>query len=134
MEAHHLGNTNGFITLISVLIAGAVGIVISISLILLGLNSSRTSASLEESYAAKALADACIEEALQQVRDATPFTGSGSLPLGLGSCAYNVTNLGGQNRLITATGTVNSMVRRTKVLIDKITPQIRLVSWEEVAD
>lgn len=125
-------NQGGFITLISVLVVGVVGIAITLSLILLGLGSSRTSFAVEQSNQAKALANTCAEEALQQIRDSTPFTGSGNLTLGQGICTYTVTSQGGQNRTITASGTVSTITRRAKIIINGITPTIQIVSWQEV--
>ncbi len=125
---------SGFATLVSILIVGAIGLAIAISLILLGLSSSRTSFARVQSFQAKALADACAEEALQQIHDSTSYTGSGSLTLGQGSCSYNVTSLGGQNRAITATGAVGSMTRRVSIVIDQINPAMHATSWQEVAD
>jgi len=128
-------NSNGgYITLVSVLVVGAVGVAIATSLILLGLGSSRTSFAIEQSNQAKGIANACAEEALQQIRDSTPFTGSGNLTLGQGICTYAVTNQGGQNRTIVSSGTVGSMIRKVKIIIDKINPTIQVVSWQEVAD
>jgi len=124
----------GYIALITVLVTGAVGVAITVSLILLGLGSSRTSFSLEQSNQAKALANACSEEALQQIRDSTPFTGTGNLTLGRGTCAYAVVNDGAQNRTVSASGTVGTVVRKVKITIDKINPSINITSWQEVAD
>lgn len=132
MDLHRFAK--GFTTLVSVLLVGVLGLAISVSLLLLGLASSRTSFAQEQSYQAKALADACAEEALQQIHDSTPFTGSGSLTLGQGSCTYTVTSQGGSNRTITAVGTVSSMTRRVRVIIDSINPAINVTSWQEVAD
>ena len=124
----------GFITLISVLVVGAVGVAITTSLILLGLGSSRTSFAVEQSNQAKGLANACAEEALQQIRDSTPFTGSGNLTLGQGTCSYAVTSQGAQNRTITASGAVGAIIRKVKIIIDKINPTIQVVSWQEVSN
>ena len=124
----------GFVTLISVLVVGAVGVAITLSIILLGLGSSRTSFAVEQSNQARALANACAEEALQQIRDSTPFTGTGNLSLGQGTCTYTVTSQGGQNRTITSSGTVGTILRKVKIIIDKITPNINVTSWQEVAD
>lgn len=124
----------GFITLVSVLIAGAVAVALAASLILLGLDSSRTSFALSQSYKAKGLANACVEEALEKIRESTPFAGTGGLTLGDGTCSYTVVNLGGQNRSITALGTVSSFVRKMAVSLDKISPVINITSWAEVAD
>ena len=125
---------SGYIALITVLITGAIGVAIATSLLLLGLGSSRTSFALEQSNQAKSLANACSEGALQQIRDSTPFTGTGNLTLGQGSCNYIVTSGGGQNRTIASTGTVGSIVRKVKITIDNINPSINVTSWQEVAD
>lgn len=125
---------SGFATLVSVLLVGAIGLTIAVSLLLLGIGASRTSFAQEQSYQAKALADACAEEALQQIHNSTPFTGSRSLTLGQGSCSYTVTSQGGQNRTITTSGAVSSMTRRVRVVIDQINPTIQVTSWQEVAN
>jgi len=124
----------GYVTLISILVVGAIGTAIAISLILLGISSSRTSFSVEQSNQAKGLANACVEEALQQVRNTSSFIGDGALTLGHGTCAYIVTSQGGENRIITASGTVGSIVRKVTVVINRITPLINLISWQEVVD
>ena len=127
-------NRKGFITLLSIVVVGAVGVAITASLILLGLGSSRTSFTNEQSNQVRALANACVEEALQQIRDSVQFTGSGSLTLGQGTCNYTVTSQGGQDRTITASGTVGTITRKVKVIINKINPTIQVVSWQEVVD
>ena len=108
----------GYITLISVLIVSAVGVLISTSLIWLGLGNSLNSFSLEQENKAKALANLCAEEALQQISDSIPFAGSNTLSLGAGACSYIVIDQGGQNREIQAQGTVNTTIRRVRVNID----------------
>lgn len=125
---------DGYITLLSVLVIGAIAVLIAVSLILLGLSSSRNSFSLEESNQAKALANACAEEALQEIQDLLVYEGSDTISLGQGSCTYTVTNLGVQNRDIEATGTVGNVVRKVEILIDQIRPEINIVSWQEVDD
>lgn len=124
--------TNGYITLISVLIIGAVGVAITTSLLLLGLGSSRTGFALQQSNQAKGLANACSEEALQQINESIPFSGTATLTLGQGTCVYTVTRGIGQNRTITATGTVGSIIRKVSISIDKISPAIHVTSWQEV--
>lgn len=126
--------TKGFITLISVLVIGVVGVALTLSMILLGLASSKTSFAIRQSYQAKALANACAEEALQQIRDSTPFTGTNTLTLGQGTCSYTVTSQGGQNRTITLLGTVGTIIRKATIVISKINPSITVTSWQEVSN
>lgn len=124
----------GYIALIGVLIIGAVGVAITSSLILLGLSSSRTSFAVEQGSQAKALASACAEEGLEQIRNSTGFAGSGNLFLGQGVCSYTVTNGGGQNRTIDSSGTIGTIIRKVKVVISGISPLITVTLWQEVGD
>lgn len=123
---------SGYITLLGVLVVGVVGISLSVSILLLGLGSSRTGFAVEQSYQVKALASACIEEALQRINDSTPFAGSNTLTIGQGTCTYTVTSQGGQNRTIAVSAVVGTMVRKVKIILDNINPAIRIVSWQEV--
>ena len=127
-------NRRGYITLISVLVVGAVGVAIATALLMLGLTSSRTGFALVQSNQAKALANACAEEALQQIRDLTPYVGTGGLSIGSGTCTYTVTSQGGQNRTIASLGTVGTTLRKVEVILDQIYPHLVVVSWQEVAD
>lgn len=127
-------DSTGFVTLIGVLLVGVVGVAIALSLLLLGVDNSRTSFAIEQSSQAKALANACTEEALQRIRDSFTFTGSGNLTLGQGTCSYTVSNQGAQNRTVIATGVVGAVTRRVKVVVLGVNPVLVLTSWQEVAD
>ena len=118
----------GYITLMSILFVGAVGLSVVTSVILLGIGSSRSSFALENSTQAKALADACAEEGLQRIRDDQHFNGSGSLSLGYGNCTYTVTDTGGESRTIASAGIVGTIVQKIEVKIDSINPQINIKS------
>lgn len=123
---------SGYITLLSVLVVGAVGVAATLSIILSGLGSSRTSFTYEQMNQAKALANTCAENALEQIRISTPFTGNGALSLGQGSCTFSVSSQGGQARAIDATGTVGTVVRRVRIVITAIHPLINISTWQEV--
>ena len=123
---------NGFIALMSVLVMGAVGVSLMVSVLLLGLGSSRTGFAVEQSGQARALANACAEEGLEQIREVTAFTGSGGLSLGHGNCTYTVSNTGGENRTVTTIGTVGSVVRKISISVTAINPLIIIASWREV--
>ncbi len=124
----------GYITLISVLLVGAVGLSIASSVLVLGVGTARTGFALQQSNEAKALANACAEEGLQRIRESAVFEGTDSLTFGSGTCTFTVTNLGSQNRSITATGTVGTVVRKVAVTISAINPRIVVSTWQEVAD
>ena len=132
MKKQKLNNREGFVTLVSAILVGAVGVAIGTAVLLLGLGFSRTALVKVQSGQARALANACMEEGLQQIKDSIPYTGTGTLTLGQGGCTYEVTSQGAQDRTIQATGTVGTVIRKVTVVINKITPAIVVVSWQEL--
>lgn len=124
----------GYIALTSIIIIMAVIALIAISAGLLAISESNMGLTKDLSAKAYYLADACIEEALQEINDSIPFIGTGGLTIGSGSCSFTVTSTGGQTRLIDASGTVGSITRKVEVEIDAITPNINITMWQEVAD
>lgn len=125
--------TPGFVTLMSVLILGAVGGAVVISLLQLGLGSSRTSFAIEQSVQARGLADACGEAALNTIRITPAFTGTTPLTFGPGTCSFTVTNTGGTTRSVTVVGTVGTIVRHVTIVVATVSP-VTLTSWQEVAN
>jgi hypothetical protein len=125
---------DGYVTLLSVLIFGAVGMAITLSVILLGTAATQTSLTFQQSNQAKALANACAEDALQTIDTTTGFTGTVNLTLGQGTCTYTVVDLGLSNRTVTASGTVGTVVRKINISLDNINPTIHVTSWQEVAN
>lgn len=123
---------SGYITLISTLVVGAVGLSIVTAVILLGLGSSRSSFAIQQSVQAKSLANACAEEGLEKIRESTSFSGTGNLSYTTGNCTYTVSSTGGQGRNILAQGNSGDSIRKVQVTIDSITPLINLTSWQEI--
>jgi hypothetical protein len=121
----------GYVTLISMLVIGAVGLSVALSLILLGMGSARSSFALEQSNAAKGLANACAEEALQQIWNLDTFVGSGNLTLGLGNCTYTVSSAT-VPKTITISATVGTIVRKISITLDQVRPYLHPLSWQEV--
>ncbi len=123
----------GYVTLLTVLVVSAVGVAITSSLLLLGLGNARSGLALQQAKNAAALADACAEEALQQMRFSPAYSGTATLSLGAGSCTYTVTVGVGEAREVRSTGTVGSVVRKVIVAVSALTPKTVVASWQEVA-
>ncbi len=124
----------GFIALISVLIIGAVGLVIVTSLISLGIGSSQTFFSFEQTNKAMSFADACAEESLLKIREENDFIGVGNILFDEGICFYEVEDIGGENRNIFIEGEVGIIKKRIKIVVSEINPKIIITSWQEVGD
>ncbi len=123
----------GYIVLLTVLIVGAVAASIASSLLFLGTDASRQANVKDRSAQAMAMADACAEEALEKIRAAGTFTGIGSIIFDNGSCSYNVVNTGGTNRQVTASSTVETVIRKVKITLDKVKP-LNVTLWQEAID
>lgn len=131
IKIYKSGKRQGYVSLISILVIGAIGLAVATSLVLSGAGSSRTSFALEQSNQAKGLANACAEEALQRIWAVDTFVGNGNITMGQGSCSYAVANAS-VPKVITASGIVGTTIRRVSVTIDALTPYLNVSSWQEV--
>lgn len=122
----------GYISLIGVLVAGAMATGVSITLIIMGLSYSRSSLMLQESVIARGYASACAEEALEEVRKSTSFAGNVNKVLADGSCSYTVISTGPQSKSISASGIAGNAVRKLEITVAAINPLITISSWQEV--
>ena len=122
----------GYVTLMSVLVLGAVGVTIITSVLLLSVDSSRTSNVLSEIRESQTILESCVEEALERIRRNASVTGYGSLAFVDGSCGYEILNTGGSNRTIQASSTRGNLIHRLVVMIDQVNPRINVASWQRV--
>ncbi len=123
----------GYTLLLLVLIVASISTTAVLSLSTINVNALKTSRVIEKYNQAKALADGCIELALQEIRDSETTSGTDTFSLDEGSCEYTISNSGGESRDIIATGTVDEVVRKVEVSIGTINPQITIDSWQEVS-
>lgn len=123
---------SGYVALIAVLLVGSASLAIGLALLMTAVDSQRSTLVEQRSIQARNIASACTEEALQQIHDDTAFTGSNNLNIANGSCSYTVTNTGGSNRTITASGTVDTVVRRMQLTITIGVSTITINTWQEV--
>lgn len=121
--------TKGYVSLISTLVIGAVVSVITVAILWMSSVSSHTSIVRGHGLSARALADACAEYALQQIRNSTSFSGGGTISIGDGSCSYVVSVGSGEARTISTTGDMDQSSIDLVIEIDSISPLINVTSW-----
>jgi hypothetical protein len=124
----------GYVALLSVLVIGAIGVVSMLSVLLSGVNASKTDLALQQAGSAKVLASSCGEEALQSILETGTTSSSGGLTISPGTCTYVITSQNGQNITVNATGQVGTITSKVKIVIATTTPAILLSSWKEVGD
>lgn len=127
----HTFRNRGFTILISVLVIGAVALSVGVSLMFFGTKSLQTTEALQYSARASALAQACIEDALEHIRETGGQTTSGNLTIAGDSCTYTIQNQGGESRRIESVATVNGSTRRVIVTITGFSDEFVFASWEE---
>ena len=124
----------GYIALLSVLMIGAIGITIMLSVLLSGVSASKTDIALQQAGSAKVAASSCGEEALQKILETGTTSSSGNLTIASGTCTYVITSQNGQNITVNATGQIGTVLSKVKIIISTTTPSIILSSWREVGD
>jgi hypothetical protein len=131
MNKFKIYKKNGFMTLYSVIIVGS----IALGLVLVLATSSawgiKSVINNKNSNQIKALSNACIEIALEAVRENNNFVGTANVNINGNLCSYTVVNLGGNNRTISASGTIKDVTRKVNVVVNSFNP-IHIVSWQEV--
>ena len=124
---------SGAIALISLLIIAAVTLAIGLSLNLLGLDEMRMGFRESKSSQAFHVAESCLEEALMRLKRDANYTG-GNLSIGNGSCNIVIT-VNGTQRTITATGTVDQLMRKIQTTVNVLnngtTFGNETISWQE---
>ena len=120
--------------MLGVLVIGAVGATVVVGYMLLSVGSLKTGLVEQQAARARHLADACAEEGVWQVSLDLTYAGGDTLSFTDGSCQIiDVTGSGNTNRVVQASGTVGTAVRRVEVDIATVQPAVVLNDWQEVA-
>lgn len=125
----------GFITLVSAVLVGAISVAIAASLLQLGVQQTRVSLAIQQSTESRALANACTEYALNQLRRSLMYAGAETLTLGNGTCEIEtVSGSGNTNRVIQTTAMVGTVVRKIEVNVATVRNIMVISDWQEVAN
>ncbi len=129
----YIEKNEGFVALISVLIVGAVGVVILTSLVSLGVSSVKSSISIEDGNRALMVADSCVEEALLKIREDNYFIGTEQVNFDEGNCFYIIESNGEEVRTVKIEGRFKNSTKRLLIVINEINPKIVIGHWKQVA-
>jgi hypothetical protein len=131
MNKLNLQSKKGFITLLIVIILGAIALALTLTLSTSSVWSIRGSMNSQSSNTTKSLVNACAEIALEAMRENNSYTGTGNVALNGNTCTYTVVNTGGTTRSITVTGTINGVTRKLSITTSSFNPLV-IGSWQEV--
>lgn len=123
----------GYIALFSVIVLGAVSIVVAVSVLSTGVSASKFSFSVEEKIHSRIVSASCAEEMLQQILDTGLDSGSGNMSIASGTCTYTIIQTGLDSLRLNVEGVKGGAISRLRIEIASSTPRIKLSSWQEVS-
>jgi len=121
---------NGFIALMMVLIINAIGLAVAISLLSQSNLFLKNTYSFEQMEKAKAIANACSEEALLAIKNDPSISGAYNLNFLEGYCSYDISNSGGI-ATIESLAVVNDYTRKINIAVQSIDSKLEILFWKE---
>lgn len=115
----------------SVIFIGAISVATVVFMLKNGVISTQNSSEVHHSYQAKLLAQTCLEEALERIRENTAFTGQNTLTFTNGDCSFLVIG-NNQEKVIEARGNSFESIKNIRVEVSSVNPQINISSFEIV--
>ena len=124
--------SSGYVLLLGVLILGIAGSIVAVTVSLLGTDMTRQKIMKHEEVSALYVAEGCIEQALERLRQDNNYSGENNVIIGEGTCSVSVTNTGGSTREIIATGYVRDAEHSIEVQVNALRPTLEVSSWQDI--
>lgn len=123
----------GYMTLVNVIIVGALALAVAISLLVIGINSYDYTYNTEKSIESKVTLDSCGEMVLSNLMLDTSYTGSENMTINGHICvvAQRENNVDGTVSFDMSV-TVDDLTRRSRLTIDELSPIIQIGSWIDI--
>ncbi len=121
----------GFIALVTILIILGIVLIIGLSISFLSIGEAQMSLQKSQSSQAYYLAYLCAEEALMKLKEDSGYTGETKFNIiGDDNCVISVTD----NWTIEILADFQNQIRKMKIVVSQINPEIIIDSWQEIAD
>jgi hypothetical protein len=128
---YKLKTNNGFIALVTVLIIFAIALLIGLSVSLLSISEAQMGLKKSQSSQSTYLANLCAEDALMKLKEDINYSGNETIEIGGGSC--QILPIEG-NWTIKTIANFENQVKKIKIIVSQVNPQMLISSWQEVAD
>lgn len=121
----------GYVTLVSVIILGAISILVMTTTLTIDTESIFANDVLDQAKQAKAFADTCAERGIDKLKQSNAYVGE-TINFTSGSCTVGtISGTGNTNRTFTSTGIFKNATRKVTVTITTINPTTVIGSWQE---
>ena len=126
----------GYIALISVVIVSGLMLIVAVGLSLRSMGDLDLSSAGESAARARALANACAEEAIVKLKGNLSYSGNETIIVdGSDSCTIvTVLGSGNTNRTIETQALVGLYTKKIQVSVLSLRPALVISSWAEIAD
>lgn len=122
-----------YITLLSVVVLTAIASVMITGTLLITTENFQANQKTRLSLEAKALAETCVEIALDTLKGNVNYTGNVTQTFSFGTCEIlTISGTGNTNRTITTQSTISGVTKRMQVVIQTINPNTIITSWQEI--
>jgi len=126
-------NRKAYVTLLSVIILGAISILVLITTIAIDTESIFAADVMDQGKQARFFADSCAERAIDLLKQNNLYGGTESYLFTSGSCTVSaVSGTGNTNRTFTTTGVYENATRKVSVTVTTVNPTTAIGSWQEV--
>ncbi|MBP9821741.1 MAG: hypothetical protein KBC98_02575 [Candidatus Pacebacteria bacterium] len=123
----------GIIALITVLITGAIVLIIGLGMAERSMLELNTSLDEELSHQALTAATSCMERALLSLAGNASYAGNETLSVGTNTCSIATITTSGITRTVKTSSTVQGYTRRLQVTVSNVNPPLQVSSWQEVS-
>jgi len=123
--------SSGFIALVTVLIIFAIALLIGLSVSLLSIGEATMGLEKTQSSQAYFLANLCAEQALMKLKENINYSGGEIIDSEGGNC--QIFSIEG-NWVIKVLGNFQNQIKKIKIVVSQVNPQMIISSWQEVAD
>ncbi len=120
----------GFAALTTILIILAISLILGLAISLLSINEMIMGLKKNFSSRAYYLTNLCAEHALMKLKEGINYQGNETIEIDGGNC--RILAIEG-NWIVKTTGNYQNQVKKMKIVINQINPQMVIQSWEEVA-
>jgi hypothetical protein len=127
---------SGFVLLIACVVLLAIGTIVAVSLLVVGVWDSKAVIDFQWGDTAKANADACTEIALNKIRLDPEYAGNETIQFASGSCSIEPVVLDGITYALQSIGVYESATRRVQAFAvhDEEANNVTVTRWEEISD
>ncbi len=125
----HTKNEQGFIAITSILVIGAVVLIVGVTTSLLSINDIQSALSNRKNDRSLGIVEGCVEDALITLNETNAIPATITLPEG--SCSVTINSQVGASWTFTVSGSYQNHTKRIQVIANR-SSSVVITSWNEL--